>query len=113
MASNNDDFLGFEEARAQSQIANQVFEERFKHVTERLTRQESLSMNVITGSVVGLFLVLATLIWGAWAFIASYNTHYIQTEKSFSEQINQLRKENFDFKEEIIKDEQAIHTLKP
>lgn len=44
----HDDLIGFEEAKAQSQIANQVFAERFKHLTQRLDRQESLSMTVIS-----------------------------------------------------------------
>ena len=99
-----DDITGFGEAEVSSQIANRVFEDKFKTLTTRLEKQESISFNIIIGSVLVLFFSLAGFCWGTWIFIGGYNQHYLDVEKSFQKEINDLRKENFEFKEKLLQD---------
>ncbi len=87
--------IGFGEAKAADQIATKVFEQEFKQLKDRLEKQESLSQNIIFGSLVVVVITVAGLIWGAWTFIGEYNQHYLDTEAEFQKEIGDFKKGKF------------------
>lgn len=86
-----DDFASFDEAEVASQIASRVFANEFKHLRERIAKQESTSLNIMLGSIVAMFFILAGLIWGAWAFVGEYNQHYLDAMKEFNTEATALK----------------------
>ncbi len=101
-------FIGLDSAQETGKVADSVFnvlfEQRMEGVLERLGKQESQSFQIMLGSVIAAFLILAALIWGAWEFIGEYNQHYLDAQKSFLDEINILRKENFELKDTLSRE---------
>lgn len=92
----------FEEAEISAEISKRVFDSEFKHLKERLDKQESVSFNIIIGAVLATFLILAGLTFSTWLFMAQYNQSFIQTRDTVQGEMQEMRKENFDFKESLI-----------
>lgn len=100
------DYSSFEETQVAEQVAEEsaikIFEVEYKHLLSRLERQEQMSSNIIFGAVVATVLVLAGLILSTWLFVHSYSQQFSNIEYNFQTAISELRKENFEFKTELM-----------
>ncbi|MDA8611334.1 hypothetical protein N9L18_00515 [Candidatus Pacebacteria bacterium] len=109
---NDNDYTGLGEAEVQYQIAEKLFDTKFKHLQEKLKEQESRSTGTIIGAVVALVFLVGGLVLTTWFFIAEYNQHYLQTEKSFQYEINELRKENMEFQRSVLLQNNSSDVIK-
>ncbi|MBP5993898.1 MAG: hypothetical protein KA731_03230 [Candidatus Moranbacteria bacterium] len=98
------DYATFDEVKISEEVSRQVFNTEFKYLKERLDKQESISFNIIVGAVIATFLVLVGLFFSTWLFMAQYNSSFIQTRDAIQSEIQQTRKENFEFKESLLKE---------
>jgi hypothetical protein len=107
-----DDFASFEEVeiseeisrKVSEEVSQRVFDTQFRDLQERLNKQESLSFNIIIGAVIATFLLMVSLCFSTWLFMFSYNEYTNNAMSEFSGKIDDLRKENFEFKESILND---------
>jgi hypothetical protein len=96
-----DDYASLDEAEVTQQISRHVFNSEFRLLRKRLDKQESLSFNIIIGAIVATFLVIFGLCYSTWLFMAEYNMAYLETSSSLEGQVEELRKENFEYREAL------------
>lgn len=99
------DYSTFDEVQLSEEISRQVFNSEFRHLKKRLDKQESISFNIIVGAVLATFLVLIGLFFSTWLFMAQYNESFIQTRDVIQSEMQEMRKENFEFKESLVKED--------
>lgn len=114
MATPEEDYATLDDVEIFDTVSRNVFKQEFKHLKKRLDKQESLSFNIIIGSVGATFLVLIGLAYSTWLFMAGYNESFIETKDVIQGEIQEMRKENFEFKESLLKEEREQKpVLKP
>lgn len=89
-------------------VSKGVFDTELKNVKDELEKQATRSDNITIGVVVASILILVvtvvTLVWDSHKFMAEYNQHYLDTQNKFTEEVSDLRKENSDIKEMLLRE---------
>jgi len=80
------------------------YEEETKGLVVEMKEQKTKISNLVYGLFIATFLVILTIFMDSHFVKTSYNQHYLDAEKSFSEQINSLRKENSDMKVILLRE---------
>lgn len=88
-----------------AKIAEGVFEKLFEDVQSKMDGKVS---KLVYGGIIATVLVLISLCFSTWLFMASYQADYLDAQNSFSEQINSLRTENVDLKSALESDMEDI-----
>ena len=81
-----------------------ILERELKEIKEKLKEQKSNIRNIMIGAVVVTILFVLGIIWNSHQFMADYNQHYLDTQNKFTEEMNDLRKENADIKETLLRE---------
>ena len=91
-----------------TQVSQQLLGSEIRHLKERLGKLEAQNSNVVTSVVVATFVVLGGLAYSTWLFMAEYDRSFLQTQEVIQGQIQELRKENFEFRESLLFGETAV-----
>lgn len=75
-------------------------EKQDEHIREKIEKQEKFTGNLIFGVVIAAIFISISIILSTWFFIQDYS--------NFQTNINELRKDNFEFKNEMIKEKYFI-----
>lgn len=81
--------IGAQAAEIAEGVFRKMFEESRKHMEGRVSQ-------IIYGGIIATVLVLASLVASTWMFMNTYQQHYLDTQAHFNEEINDLRKDNYD-----------------
>jgi hypothetical protein len=84
-----------------AEVAEGVFKKLFEDARKAMDGKVS---KMVYGGIIATVLVLIALVCSTWLFMSGYQQHYLDTQLSFNEQLNTLRKENMDLQFQLKND---------
>jgi len=89
-------------AEVAESVSRDLFNREFQKLRSDLKKQESRTFQIMIGALVASFLIVLTILVEGWIFMANYNQHYLEAEKSFMQETESLKKENSETKQMLL-----------
>ena len=87
------EMIQLETAAATNNIAEGLFKKLFEQESARMDNKIS---NLIYGGIAATVLLLVGIWVSTWWFMGSYQQHYLDTQSSFNQQMNDVKKESIE-----------------